>query len=83
MLALAQRHGATNLRVYGSIAKGRDGCGHDLDLLVDLAEDQSLLGLIGFRQELEDLLGCLVDVTEAETLHPFIRHEILDQAQVL
>lgn len=83
VLALAQRHGATNLRVYGSIAKGQEHPGSDLDLLVDLAEDQSLLGLIGFRQELEDLLGCLVDVTEAETLHPLIRHEILDQAQVL
>jgi len=83
VLALAQRHGATNLRVYGSIAKGQEHPGSDLDLLVDLAEDQSLLGLIGFRQELEDLLGCLVDVTEAETLHPLIRHEILDQAQLL
>jgi predicted nucleotidyltransferase len=83
VLALAQRHGATNLRIYGSIAKGKEHPGSDLDLLVDLAEDQSLLGLIGFRQELEDLLGCLVDVTEAETLHPLIRHEILDQAQVL
>ena len=83
VLALAQRHGATNLRVYGSIAKGKEHPGSDLDLLVDLAEDQSLLGLIGFRQELEDLLGCLVDVTEAETLHPLIRHEILDQAQFL
>ena len=80
MLALAQCHGATNLRVYGSIAKGQEHPGSDLDLLVDLAEDQSLLGLIGFRQELEDLLGCLVDVTEAETLNPLIRHEILDQA---
>jgi predicted nucleotidyltransferase len=83
VLALAQRHGATNLRVYGSIAKGQEHPGSDLDLLVDLAEDQSLLGLIGFRQELEDLLGCLVDVTEAETLPPLIRHEILDQAQLL
>ncbi|WP_231596485.1 nucleotidyltransferase family protein [Synechococcus sp. CBW1108] len=83
MLALAQRHGATNLRVYGSIAKGQEHPGSDLDLLVDLAEDQSLLGLISFRQELEDLLGCLVDVTEAETLHPLIRNEILDQAQLL
>ncbi|MEY3750731.1 MAG: hypothetical protein RLZZ186_1150 [Cyanobacteriota bacterium] len=83
VLALAQRHGATNLRVYGSIAKGQEHQGSDLDLLVDLAEDQSLLGLISFRQELEDLLGCLVDVTEAETLHPLIRREILDQAQLL
>jgi predicted nucleotidyltransferase len=80
VLALARRHGATNLRIYGSIAKGQEHNGSDLDLLVDLAADQSLLGLIHLRQDLEDLLGCPVDVTEAQTLHPLIRSEILNQA---
>ena len=83
VLALARRHGASNLRIYGSIAKGQEHNGSDLDLLVDLAADQTLLGLIRLRQELEDLLGCPVDVTEAETLHPLIRSEILAQAQLL
>lgn len=58
VLAVAKRHGASNLRIYGSIATGREHLASDLDLLVDLAEDQSLLGLIGLRQDLEDLLGC-------------------------
>jgi predicted nucleotidyltransferase len=80
VLALARRHGATNLRIYGSIAKGQEHNGSALDLLVDLAADQSLLGLIRLRQDLDDLLGCPVDVTEAETLHPLIRSEILNQA---
>lgn len=80
VLAVARRHGASNLRIYGSIAKGQEHNGSDLDLLVDLAADQTLLGLIQLRQELEDLLGCPVDVTEAETLHPLIRSEILGQA---
>lgn len=80
VLAVARRHGASNLRIYGSIAKGQEHNGSDLDLLVDLAADQSLLGLIQLRQELEDLLGCPVDVTEAESLHPLIRNEILAQA---
>ena len=83
VLAVARRHGASNLRIYGSIAKGQEHNGSDLDLLVDLAADQTLLGLIRLRQELEDLLGCPVDVTEAETLHPLIRSEILAQAQLL
>ncbi|MFM1799366.1 MAG: hypothetical protein RLZZ117_1644 [Cyanobacteriota bacterium] len=39
-----------------------------LDLLVDLSPEQSLLGLIGLRQELEDLLGCPVDVSEPALL---------------
>ena len=80
VLAVARRHGATNLRIYGSIAKGQEHSGSDLDLLVDLAADRSLLGLIRLRQDLEDLLGCPVDVTEAEMLHPLIRSEILNQA---
>jgi predicted nucleotidyltransferase len=83
LLAVATRHGASNLRIYGSIATGHEHSGSDLDLLVDLADDQSLLGLIGLRQDLEDLLGCSVDVTEAETLHPLIRAQILEQALAL
>ena len=80
VLAVATRHGASNLRIYGSIATGREHPASDLDLLVDLPEDQSLLGMISLRQDLEDLLGCSVDVTEAETLHPLIRAQILEQA---
>jgi predicted nucleotidyltransferase len=83
VLAVATRHGASNLRVYGSIATGCEHPASDLDLLVDLAEGQSLLGLISLRQDLEDLLGCSVDVTEAETLHPLIRTQILEQALAL
>ncbi|MDI9407457.1 MAG: nucleotidyltransferase domain-containing protein [Chitinophagaceae bacterium] len=83
VLAVASRHGASNLRIYGSIAKGEEHAGSDLDLLVDLAADQSLLGLISLRQDLEELLGCSVDVTDAEMLHPLIRGEILDQALTL
>ena len=83
LLAVARRHGASNLRIYGSIATGHEHSGSDLDLLVDLPDDQSLLGLISLRQDLEDLLGCSVDVTEAETLHPLIRAQILEQALAL
>jgi len=83
VLVVAQRHGASNLRVYGSVAKGTEQSGSDLDLLVDLSPDQSLLGLISLRQELEDLLGCPVDVSETASLHPLIRSEILQQAREL
>jgi predicted nucleotidyltransferase len=83
LLAVAMRHGATNLRIYGSIATGHEHAASDLDLLVDLPEDQSLLGVISLRQDLEDLLGCSVDVTEAATLHPLIRAQILEQALAL
>lgn len=83
VLEVATRHGASNLRIFGSIATGCEHAASDLDLLVDLPEEQSILGLISLRQDLEDLLGCSVDVTEAETLHPLIRAQILEQALAL
>ncbi len=83
VLAVATRHGVSNLRIYGAIATGREHAASDLDLLVDLSAEQSLLGLISLRHDLEDLLDCSVDVTEAKTLHPLIRAEILEQALAL
>jgi predicted nucleotidyltransferase len=46
VLAVAHRHGARNLRIYGSVARGQDRPGSDLDLLVDLAEAAQLHPLI-------------------------------------
>jgi predicted nucleotidyltransferase len=83
VLDLARRHGASNLRVYGSIATGLEHERSDLDLLVDLSPEQSLLGMISLRHDLEDLLGCWGDLTEETSLHPLIRDEILGQAIVL
>ena len=80
---MAGRYGASNLRIYGSIATGKENPASDLGLLIDLPKGHSLLGLISLRQELEDLLGCPVDVTEAENLHPLIRSQILEQALAL
>ena len=62
VLEVARRYGTSNLRIYGSIATGQEHPASDLDLLIDLPKGQSLLGLISLRQELEDLLGCPVDV---------------------
>ena len=55
----AQRYGASNLRVFGSVALNQEHQDSDLDLLVDLPANQSLLALVGIAQELERLLGAL------------------------
>jgi uncharacterized protein len=83
VLAVARRHGACNLRIYGSVARGQDRPGSDLDLLVDLEQGCSLLEVIALRQELEALLNCQVDLAEAHQLHPFIRDQIIAQATAL
>jgi predicted nucleotidyltransferase len=77
VLEVAQRYGASNLRVFGSVALNQEHQDSDLDLLVDLQANQSLLALVGITQELERLLGCPVDVAEPDSLHPLIRAEVL------
>jgi uncharacterized protein len=83
VLAVAHRYGARNLRIYGSVARGQDRPGSDLDLLVDLERGCSLLDVIALRQELEALLNCQVDLAEAAQLHPLIRDQIIAQAKAL
>ena len=80
VLEVAQRYGASNLRVFGSVALNQEHQDSDLDLLVDLPANQSLLALVGIAQELERLLGCPVDVAEPDSLHPLIRAEVLQHA---
>jgi predicted nucleotidyltransferase len=59
---IAASHGAINIRVFGSAARGEDRADSDIDLLVDLERGRSLLDLIAVKQDLEDLLGRTVDV---------------------
>jgi predicted nucleotidyltransferase/DNA-binding XRE family transcriptional regulator len=83
VLALASAHGATNVRVFGSVARGEDGPASDVDLLVDLAPGTGLLALIGLARELGDLLGTSVDVVPADSLKPARRASILQDAVAL
>lgn len=80
VLDIVQRYGASNLRVFGSVVLNQEHPNSDLDLLIDLLASQSLLALVGIAQELEQLLGCPVDVAEPDSLHPLIRSEVLKQA---
>ena len=56
ILHAAARHGARNVRLFGSVARGDDRPNSDVDLLVDMADDRSLLDLVALAQELEELL---------------------------
>ncbi len=77
ILDLARRHGAGNVRVFGSMARGEDNESSDLDLLVTLAEGRSLLDLIGLKQDLEDLVHRPVDVVTERALSPYLRERVL------
>jgi uncharacterized protein len=76
LLALALKHGASNIRIFGSVARGEETEGSDIDLLVDMAEDASLLDLIRLKNDLEDLLGRPIDITTKPALHPMLADTI-------
>lgn len=65
ILELAAQHGATNVRVFGSVARGQDKRGSDVDLLVEMGPGRSLLDQVRLRRALHELLGVEVDVLTA------------------
>ena len=62
ILNIAAKHGASNVRLFGSVARGEETDASDLDLLVEMQKGRSLLDLIGFNDELEEVLKIKVDV---------------------
>jgi predicted nucleotidyltransferase len=80
ILALAARHGARNVRVFGSVARGEADAASDIDFLVDFEPGRSLLDLAALLVDLEDLLGHPVDVVTEPGLKARIRQRVLAEA---
>jgi predicted nucleotidyltransferase len=80
ILRAAARHGALDVRVFGSVARGEAGAGSDVDFLVDLDPVRSLFDLGGLLMDLQDMLGCRVDVVTEQGLHWYIRDRVLKEA---
>jgi predicted nucleotidyltransferase len=83
ILRIAANHGARNVRVFGSVARGEDRSDSDLDLLVEMEDERSLLDLVGLEQDLEELLERKVDVLTDESIHPALRQRITAEARAL
>ena len=79
LLEAARRNGIRNVRVFGSLARGAEEA-RDVDLLVDLTSDGTLLDIVGFRQYAEELLEVPVDVATLDLLKPHVRGEVLADA---
>lgn len=73
LLTCAERHGATNVRVFGSVARGEDRPGSDVDLVVDLMPRTGLFELGALKRELTEILGMPVDVAPSDSLRPSVR----------
>lgn len=83
ILDLAARHGVTDVRVFGSMARGDADDASDVDLLVRPLPGTSLMDLGGLLMDAQDLLGRRVDVVSERALAPQIRERVLREAQPL
>jgi len=83
ILRISAEHGARNVRIFGSVARGEAEAASDVDLLVDMEPGRSLLDLGGLLMDLQDLLGCPVDVVTEKGLRKRIRDEVLKEAVAL
>lgn len=82
LVRIAARYGVTNVRVFGSVARGEHHAQSDVDLLVDLEPGVTLFTLARLRQELSELLGAPVDIVSARALLPR-DVDVLDEAVLL
>lgn len=80
ILQIAALHGASNVRIFGSVARGEAGPNSDVDLLVDLEQDHSLLDHAALKVDLERLLELPVDIATERGLKPRFRDHILQEA---
>jgi len=80
ILRICAKHGARNVRVFGSFARGEAGADSDVDFLVDVGPEHTPWFPGGLLMDLQDLLGRRVDIAEPDGLHWYIREKVLKEA---
>lgn len=80
ILRIANEHGARNVRIFGSVARGEARPDSDVDFLVEFEPGRSLLDHAALLLDLQELLGRPVDVTTDRALRPLLRARILREA---
>ena len=80
IICICAKHGAHNVRVFGSVARGEADEQSDIDLLVEFDPGRSLLDHAALWLELQDLLGCKLDVLSDRGIKPRIRERVLREA---
>jgi predicted nucleotidyltransferase len=83
ILKIAAKHGARNVRIFGSVARGEARADSDVDFLVDMEPGRTLFDMGGLLMDLRDLLGLEVDVVTEQGLKPRIRDRVLKEAELL
>ena len=80
ILNIAQKFGAKNVRIFGSMARGEENPESDLDIIVEMEKGSSLLDIIAIKQYIEELLGRKVEVVTEASISPYIRNTVLREA---
>ena len=80
ILRIAEKHGAKNVRIFGSVARGEADEKSDIDFLVDMEPDRSLYDHAALLLELQVLMNIKVDVVSEKGIHPRIKNRVLDEA---
>ena len=80
MVTIAVAHGAKSVRLFGSFARGTATAQSDIDLLVEMETNRSLLDIIAIKNGIEDLTDRKVDVVTKNALSPYISDQILRSA---
>jgi hypothetical protein len=78
---IALSHRVTDVRVFGSVLRGGDTEGSDLDILVEPTEETTLLDIGAIQYELEELLGIPIDVLTPKALPDKFRQRVVDEAE--
>lgn len=81
ILEIARRHGAENIRIFGSVVRGEDTSDSDIDLLVDASGQTSAWFPAGLILDLQELLGRKIDVITERGLSPFLRDRVMSEAE--
>ncbi len=80
ILELGIKRGASDFRVFGSVARGDADETSDLDLLIKLKKGKSLFDLVGLRADISDLVGCRVDLVMENAVHWYLKDRIFAEA---
>jgi predicted nucleotidyltransferase len=83
ILPILRRHGVTRAGLFGSLVRGEVRNSSDIDVLVEIEDDMSLLDFVGIKIELEEATGRKVDLVEYDTIKPLLRERILDEQVVI
>ena len=83
VIPILKRYGVKRAAIFGSVVRGEAKADSDIDILVEIESDMSLLDFVGLKIEIEEALGKKVDLVEYSTIKPLIKERILSEQVVI